>query len=100
MIGLPDFMGFHRNMRGAVAFALHGSATCNENKQRVRLILSNLLQSFFISLKAYYPDDADAILERAEQQRWCRFPGQFGGKDKVDSEFNYAASFSSISWVV
>jgi hypothetical protein len=29
--------------------------------------------------------------------RWSRFPGQFGGKAKMDSGFDYAASFSSIS---
>ena len=27
-------------------------------------------------------------------QRWSRFPGQFGGLAKVDSGFDYAASFS------
>ncbi len=31
--------------------------------------------------------------------RWSRFPGQFGGKAKVDSGFNYAASFSSFSCI-
>lgn len=28
-------------------------------------------------------------------QRWSRFPGQNGGLAKVDSGFDYAASFSS-----
>jgi len=28
--------------------------------------------------------------------RWSRFPGQFGGKAKMDSGFDYAASFSSV----
>ena len=27
----------------------------------------------------------------------ARFPGQFGGKAKMDSGFDYAASFSSVS---
>ena len=33
----------------------------------------------------------------APEVRWSRFPGQFGGKAKMDSGFDYAASFSSIS---
>jgi hypothetical protein len=28
--------------------------------------------------------------------RWSRFLGQFGGKAKMDSGFDYAASFSSV----
>ena len=31
--------------------------------------------------------------------RWSRFPGQFGGKAKMDSGFDYAASFSSVSCI-
>jgi hypothetical protein len=31
-----------------------------------------------------------------EHLRWSRFPGLFGGKAKMDSGFDYAASFSSI----
>ena len=31
------------------------------------------------------------------QKRWSRFPGQFGGKAKMDSGFDYAASLSSLS---
>ena len=32
-------------------------------------------------------------------ERWSRFTGQFGGKAKMDSWFNYAASFSSFSCI-
>jgi Protein of unknown function DUF262 len=41
-----------------------------------------------------------AILGRKKPDlrlRWSRFPGQFGGKAKVDSGFDYAASFSLIA---
>jgi hypothetical protein len=31
--------------------------------------------------------------------RWSRFTGQFGGKAKMDSGFDYAASFSSFSCI-
>jgi hypothetical protein len=31
--------------------------------------------------------------------RWSRFPGQFGGKAKMESGFDYAASFSSFSCI-
>jgi hypothetical protein len=31
--------------------------------------------------------------------RWSRFTGQFGGKAKMDSGFDYAASFSSLSCI-
>ena len=31
--------------------------------------------------------------------RWSWFPGQFGGKAKMDSGFDYAASFSSFSCI-
>ena len=31
--------------------------------------------------------------------RWSQFPGQFGGMAKVDSGFDYAASFSSFSCI-
>jgi sulfur-oxidizing protein SoxB len=30
-------------------------------------------------------------------ERWSRFARQFGGKAKMDSGFDYAASFSSVS---
>ena len=32
-------------------------------------------------------------------QRWSRFPGQNGGLAKMDSGFDYAASFSSLACV-
>jgi hypothetical protein len=32
----------------------------------------------------------------ARKVRWSRFLGQFGGKAKMDSGFDYAASFSSV----
>jgi len=35
----------------------------------------------------------------ANKERWSRFPGQFGGLAKVDSGFDYAASFSSSACV-
>ena len=31
--------------------------------------------------------------------RWSRFPGQFGGLAKIDSGFDYAASFSSFACI-
>ena len=31
--------------------------------------------------------------------RWSWFPGQFGGKAKMDSGFDYAASFSAFSCI-
>ena len=31
---------------------------------------------------------------RMLRERWSRFPGQFGGLAKMDSGFDYAASFS------
>lgn len=34
---------------------------------------------------------------RRTPERWSRFPGQFGGKAKMDSGFDYAASLSSLS---
>ena len=39
------------------------------------------------------------ILLLALFMRWSRFPGQFGGKAKMDSGFDYAASFSSFSCI-
>jgi hypothetical protein len=33
------------------------------------------------------------------QVRWSRFTGQFGDKAKMDSGFDYAASFSSLSCI-
>jgi hypothetical protein len=33
------------------------------------------------------------------EERWSRFAGQFGGKAKMDSGFDYAASFSSFSCI-
>jgi hypothetical protein len=40
----------------------------NEKRQRVRVILSNRLQSFFITLRARFTEDAEAILQHVEQQ--------------------------------
>ena len=37
--------------------------------------------------------------EQADRLRWSRFTGQVGGKAKVDSGFDYAASFSSFSCI-
>ena len=39
-----------------------------EDRQRVRAILTRRMQSFFITLRADFPVDANAILLRAEQQ--------------------------------
>ena len=55
-------------MRRAVAFAFMDGRIANESKQRVRVILAHRLQSFFITLRARFPEDADAILKRVEQQ--------------------------------
>ena len=40
---------------------------------------------------------AKAKVELLVKQRWVRFPRQFGGLAKVDSGFDYAASFSACS---
>ena len=37
--------------------------------------------------------------EQADRLSWSRFTGQVGGKAKVDSGFDYAASFSSFSCI-
>ena len=44
----------------------------NECKQKVRAILACRLQSFFITLRACFPEEAAAILERAEKQATLR----------------------------
>jgi hypothetical protein len=41
----------------------------------------------------------DKSLPKPVRERWSRFPGQFGGKAKMDSRFDYAASFSSFSCI-
>ena len=40
----------------------------NENKQRLRLLLARRLRSFFMTLRAQFPQDAEVVLQRAERQ--------------------------------
>jgi hypothetical protein len=46
----------------------------NENRQRVRHLLSDRLQGFLITMRQVFPVDAEAILQRAEHQVTVRGP--------------------------
>ncbi len=55
----------HQNQRHLYLDERHEKARC---RQSVLDAISNRLQSFFITLRADFPSDADGLLRRAERQ--------------------------------